>query len=164
MLPSDDERNRNPVTESGECETPVRSRRKFLKLMGAASVAAVSLNAQTHKATTLPPKSNSAATLDKVTQVDVVVIGGGFAGTSAGRECCKAGLRTVLLEARNRLGGRTFYAKFGDDPVELGGTWIHWFQPNVWAELLHYGLDVDARRSTARAGHGGFRRVHEEVQ
>src|SRR5436853_378845 len=143
MLPSDDERNRNSVTEFGECEKPVRSRRKFLKLMGAASIAAVSLNAQTHKATTLPPKTNSPATLDKVTEVDVVVIGGGFAGTSAARECCKAGLRAVLLEARNRLGGRTFYTKFGDDPVEMGGTWIHWFQPNVWSELLHYGLDID---------------------
>jgi monoamine oxidase len=135
----DREPNQNAATEEGSAG----SRRKFLKLMGSASVAAVSLGAQMRGATPPQARTNSPTALDKVTQVDVVVIGGGFAGTTAARECCQAGLRTVLLEARNRLGGRTFYTKFGDDPVELGGTWIHWFQPNVWAELLHYGLDID---------------------
>ena len=134
--------NENRTREGADRGMSGGSRRKFLKLMGSASVAAVGLGAQMRGAKPPQAKTNSPAALDKVTQVDVVVIGGGFAGTTAARECCKAGLRTVLLEARNRLGGRTFYSRFGDDPVELGGAYIHWFQPNIWSEVLHYGLPV----------------------
>jgi len=136
------ERNEKRIREGADRGMSDGSRRKFLKLMGSASVAAVGMGAQMRGVTPPRAKTNSPAALDKVTQVDVVVIGGGFAGTTAAHECCKAGLHTVLLEARNRLGGRTFYSKFGDDPVELGGAYIHWFQPNIWSEVLHYGLPV----------------------
>lgn len=73
---------------------------------------------------------------------DVIVIGGGMAGCAAARETSKAGLRTVLLEARNRLGGRTYYAPFGDKNVELGGNYIYWLQPHVWAEVDRYKLPI----------------------
>ena len=73
---------------------------------------------------------------------DVVVIGGGFAGIAAARDCRENGYSTLVLEARNRLGGRTFTSEFGDNQVELGGTWIHWSQPFVWAEKERYGLEV----------------------
>ena len=51
-------------------------------------------------------------------------------------------MSTLLLEARNRLGGRTFYSKFGERKVELGGTWIHYTQPHVWAEVMRYGMEI----------------------
>jgi len=73
---------------------------------------------------------------------DVIVVGGGFAGVTAARETAQAGLKTVLIEARNRLGGRTFYSEFGDHKVELGGTWVHWMQPHVWSEINHYRLEI----------------------
>lgn len=73
---------------------------------------------------------------------DVVVIGGGFAGVTAARECRENGYSTLVVEARNRLGGRTFTSDFGGSQVELGGTWIHWSQPFVWAEKERYGLEV----------------------
>jgi len=73
---------------------------------------------------------------------DVIVIGGGFAGATAAREVGKAGLRCLLLEARDRLGGRTWYSEFAGHPVEMGGTWIHWIQPHVWAEVTRYGLEI----------------------
>ncbi len=38
---------------------------------------------------------------------DVVIIGGGFAGVTAARELRKQGQRVLILEARDRLGGRT---------------------------------------------------------
>ena len=44
-------------------------------------------------------------------EYDVVVVGGGYAGTAAARDCMENGYRTLLLEARNRLGGRTFTAE-----------------------------------------------------
>ena len=73
---------------------------------------------------------------------DVVVIGGGFAGVSAARDCRENGYSTLVLEARNRLGGRTFSSEFAGHKVELGGTWIHWTQPFGWAEKERYNLDV----------------------
>lgn len=73
---------------------------------------------------------------------DVIVVGGGFAGVTAARDCRKNGWRTLLLEARDRLGGRTFTTELAGHKVELGGTWIHWRQPFVWAEKERYGLVV----------------------
>ena len=73
---------------------------------------------------------------------DVVVIGGGFAGITAARDLKKRGLNVLLLEARDRLGGRTWHKQVNGFHVELGGTWIHWTQPFVWAEKERYGLEI----------------------
>lgn len=110
------------------------SRRLFLSTAGAVtaiSATGVSLaNAHNNKE-------------DSKFDYDVIVIGGGFAGITASRDLMKSGFKTVVLEARNRLGGRTFTANFGGHHVELGGTWFHWFQPHVWAEVNRYGLEID---------------------
>ena len=73
---------------------------------------------------------------------DVLVIGGGFAGVTAARDLKKNGYNCAILEVRNRLGGRTYYTSHGDLHIELGGTWIHWMQPFVWAEVMRYGLEI----------------------
>ena len=87
-----------------------------------------------------PPKAKTRSNPEN--DYDVIVIGGGFAGATAARDLGQSGLRVLLLEARNRLGGRTFTSRFADHRVEFGGTWIHWMQPNVWAEVTRYGLEV----------------------
>ncbi|MHB8506754.1 MAG: FAD-dependent oxidoreductase, partial [Acidimicrobiales bacterium] len=46
-------------------------------------------------------------------RAEVVVIGAGFAGLRAARDCAEAGVPTVLLEARDRLGGRTYTTAYG---------------------------------------------------
>ena len=74
--------------------------------------------------------------------VDVVVIGGGFAGITAARDLQKRGYDVLVLEARDRLGGRTWSEDRNGFHVELGGTWVHWTQPFVWAEKERYGLEV----------------------
>ncbi len=74
--------------------------------------------------------------------VDVVVIGGGFAGITAARDLQKRGYDVLVLEARDRLGGRTWSEHRNGFHVELGGTWVHWTQPFVWAEKERYGLEV----------------------
>lgn len=75
---------------------------------------------------------------------DVIVVGAGFAGATAARECATRGLRTLVLEARDRIGGRTHTARLSDgEVVELGGTWVHWMQPHVWSEITRYGLEGD---------------------
>ena len=74
---------------------------------------------------------------------DVVVIGGGFAGVTAAREATLAGASTLLLEARDRLGGRTWTHRWNDTDVELGGGWVHWHQPHVWSEITRAGLATE---------------------
>ncbi|MDE2494327.1 MAG: FAD-dependent oxidoreductase [Alphaproteobacteria bacterium] len=73
---------------------------------------------------------------------DVIVIGAGFAGCTASRELAKAGHRVLVLEARNRIGGRAFSADVGGHRLSFGGTWIHWEQPHIWAEVTRYGFDI----------------------
>jgi monoamine oxidase len=74
---------------------------------------------------------------------DVVVIGGGFAGVTAARETTLGGKDTLLLEARDRLGGRTWTHRWNDTEIELGGGWVHWHQPHVWSEITRAGLGVE---------------------
>jgi monoamine oxidase len=71
---------------------------------------------------------------------DVVVIGAGLAGLTAARELRKAGHRVLVLEGRDRIGGRAFTGEFAGTDVELGGAFVHWFQPHVFAELTRYGI------------------------
>jgi len=80
---------------------------------------------------------------------DTIVIGGGFAGVTAASELSNAGEKTLLLEARSRLGGLTFTSEFAGQPIEMGGTWIHWLQPHVWAKMQRYGLGVEESPVTA---------------
>ncbi|HKP05621.1 MAG TPA: NAD(P)/FAD-dependent oxidoreductase [Microbacterium sp.] len=75
-------------------------------------------------------------------EYDVIVVGAGFAGLTAARELSRSGKRVVVLEARDRIGGRTWLDERLGLPLELGGTWVHWTQPHVWAELRRYGLDL----------------------
>ena len=74
---------------------------------------------------------------------DVIVIGGGFAGVTTARETTLGGAETLLLEARDRLGGRTWTSRWNDQDIELGGGWVHWHQPHVWAEITRAGLRVE---------------------
>ncbi len=55
---------------------------------------------------------------------DVLVVGAGVAGLIAARELVKRNRSCLVLEARDRVGGRTFTQKLGKDWVDLGGQWI----------------------------------------
>jgi monoamine oxidase len=56
---------------------------------------------------------------------DVVVVGAGLAGLVAARDVSAAGAGVVVLEARDRVGGRTLNEDIGDGKVvEVGGQWI----------------------------------------
>ena len=82
------------------------------------------------------------AVLNNPGSYDVIVAGAGFAGLIAARELQKSGLSTLVVEARNRLGGRTFTSVLNDKPTDLGGTWIHWMQPYIWSEIKRYGIPL----------------------
>ena len=83
---------------------------------------------------------------------DVIVIGGGFAGLIATRDLHEQGRRVLLLEARDRLGGRAHFQTFPgtDKAVELGGTWVmpH-YMTEIGREIERYnwqltGSEVDS--------------------
>jgi pseudooxynicotine oxidase len=74
---------------------------------------------------------------------DVIVVGGGFAGVTAARGAALRGRKVLLLEARDRLGGRTWRQEWHGWPIEYGGAWVHWHQPHTWSELTRAGLRVE---------------------
>lgn len=55
----------------------------------------------------------------------VVVIGAGIAGLAAASRLRAAGIDCVLLEARDRIGGRLHTIDLAGTPADLGGSWIH---------------------------------------
>ncbi len=71
---------------------------------------------------------------------DVIVIGAGFAGCVAAREVRRAGRDPVILEARDRIGGRTWTSDWDGRSFELGANYFHWFQPHVWSEIVDAGV------------------------
>jgi monoamine oxidase len=73
---------------------------------------------------------------------DVVVIGAGFAGAAAARDLGNEGRSVILLEARDRVGGRTYTGDAFGRQVEFGGAYVHWTQPHVWRELQHHNIPL----------------------
>ncbi len=65
----------------------------------------------------------------------VIVIGAGVAGLSAARILHDAGIETMVLEARDRLGGRTWTVHFEDAPVDMNGGYLHDLDVNALAKL-----------------------------
>src|SRR5512133_1161592 len=56
---------------------------------------------------------------------DLAVVGAGLAGLAAARTAAAAGAKVVVVEARDRVGGRTLNEEIGDGRVvEVGGQWI----------------------------------------
>jgi len=79
----------------------------------------------------------------------VVVVGSGFAGIACARALADRGVGVIVLEARDRVGGRTWTERIGGAPAEMGASWIHGAQDNLMTKLLdatggrRYPFDYD---------------------
>jgi monoamine oxidase len=76
------------------------------------------------------------------TEIDAVVVGAGLSGLVAARRLLANGIRPLVLEARDRVGGRLLNEAIGEGKVvELGGQWIGPTQHRIAA--LAKELDID---------------------
>ena len=72
---------------------------------------------------------------------DVVVVGAGLAGLAAARRLVDAGAEVVVLEARDRVGGRTLTMPSADGtPIDHGGQWIGPTQDRIAALAERVGV------------------------
>ena len=78
-------------------------------------------------------------------EFEVVIIGGGAAGVAAGRRLHDAGLDVLILEARDRLGGRAWtIVDESGNALDLGCGWLHSADQNPWREIAEAkGLAID---------------------
>jgi monoamine oxidase len=76
-----------------------------------------------------------------MTDVDACVVGAGFAGLTAALRSKQAGLSVAVLEARDRVGGRTFTVPRDDGSwIDKGGAWVGPTQDRIHALMTEFGV------------------------
>lgn len=87
---------------------------------------------------------------------DLLVVGAGVAGLAAARYAADRGLRVVVLEARDRVGGRIWTsAQWPEAPVDLGASWVHGTEGNpVYREITRMGIETAVFDVGSAAGGG----------
>ncbi|KAJ4154152.1 hypothetical protein LMH87_010613 [Akanthomyces muscarius] len=90
-----------------------------------------------------PPTNIKSADIE----FDVIVVGAGYAGLTAARDISVAGIKVLLLEARDRIGGRSWSSNIDGYPYEMGGTWVYWGQATIWREIARYGMQDELESS-----------------
>ncbi|KAH8655413.1 putative flavin-containing amine oxidase [Xylariales sp. PMI_506] len=85
---------------------------------------------------------------------DVVIVGAGLAGLTAAHEVLRAGLSCVVLEARDRVGGKTVSQPLsnGTGVVDLGAAWLNdTNQSKVYALAKRYGAELIVQNTQGNA-------------
>ena len=76
--------------------------------------------------------------------VEVVIVGGGAAGIAAARRLRDAAVDCVVVEARDRLGGRAWTVTDAGFALDLGCGWLHSADRNPWVEIAaEQGASID---------------------
>jgi monoamine oxidase len=74
--------------------------------------------------------------------LDVVVVGAGFAGLTVARKLKEAGVSVGVLEADDRVGGRSMPGRLAGYVVDLGGQWLGTSQPHLLALAEELGVET----------------------
>ncbi|MBL8555892.1 MAG: FAD-dependent oxidoreductase [Phenylobacterium sp.] len=82
--------------------------------------------------------------------VDVVVVGAGFAGLTAALRLRAAGRSVVVLEADDRVGGRTKPGRIAGEVIDLGGQWVGPSQTRLLDLARRYGTATYPQFATGR--------------
>ena len=83
-------------------------------------------------------------------RVDVVIVGAGLAGLMAARSLESAGRSVAVIEARNRVGGRTLSQSSGGATLDLGGTWVGPQQTRMLSLIDELGLETQQQWTRGR--------------
>ena len=73
---------------------------------------------------------------------NVLIIGGGLAGLALAEQFENAGFDYLLIEARERLGGRILSQQINGSAFDLGPAWFWPGQPRMAKLVSRYSLDV----------------------
>lgn len=86
---------------------------------------------------------------------DVAIVGAGLAGAMAAAELRARGLAVIILEARDRIGGRGYFRKFdgvrsdgsreADEELDYGGSWITPWQSTIRGLCARHGIELRPR-------------------
>lgn len=82
---------------------------------------------------------------------DAVIVGAGLSGLVCARRLADAGLDAIVLEARQRVGGRLCSGRVGDAVVDLGGQWLSVDQPRLLALARALGVASAPQPRAGRA-------------
>ena len=101
-------------------------------------------------AAAVPGSASAAARRAPRRTARVVIVGAGFAGLSAARELVKKGVKdVVVLEARDRVGGRTWTRRLGGVDYDVGGQWLKpeasqfgWAQERITKLAKDVGVEI----------------------
>jgi putrescine oxidase len=75
-------------------------------------------------------------------ETEVAVVGGGIAGLTAASALDAEGVDVAVLEARDRVGGRTWNTEIGGEANELGGQWVAPYQSAMHETLERLGIEL----------------------
>ncbi|MBI5824416.1 MAG: FAD-dependent oxidoreductase [Chloroflexi bacterium] len=118
------------------------NRRDFLRIASIGTASAIALScglieepppSLTEEPATVPTDISQPDS--SVRNAEVLVIGAGISGLAAARTLVDKGLSVIVLEARNRIGGRTWTDSSLGLPLDLGASWIHGVSGNPITKL-----------------------------
>ena len=105
------------------------SRRDVLRLLGVGAAGAL-----------IPDVAQAASDSAQPHRVDAIVVGAGMAGLAAARTLRQSGKKIVVLEARDRVGGRVKAGNLAGHTIDLGGMWVGPTQTRLLDLLREYHI------------------------